>query len=307
MLDLPKHKDVIMAGYLLNVGYLALLVLCSPLLLYAAVCKGKYRAGFAAKFLGRVPIRSGHRSCVWFHAVSVGEVQLVAPIVAKLRERLPELQIVISTTTHTGYAVAKRKYDCHTVFYCPLDFTWSTAVAMRRIRPSVVVLAELELWPNLVRAARRYGSKVAVVNGRLSDHSFRGYLRIRPVVSRLLKSINLVAAQNQTYADRFLRLGAEPAAVRQARGGLSKFYMQVDLDRDGQWSNHEFLLFMQQLKLPLSTREIEQVFTRLALAGATARLASGMVVPGVDTSNAVRLEELEAALEKTACRSAAHR
>ena len=213
MLDLPKHKDVIMAGYLLNVGYLALLVLCSPLLLYAAVCKGKYRAGFAAKFLGRVPIRSGHRSCVWFHAVSVGEVQLVAPIVAKLRERLPELQIVISTTTHTGYAVAKRKYDCHTVFYCPLDFTWSTAAAMRRIRPSVVVLAELELWPNLVRAARRYGSKVAVVNGRLSDHSFRGYLRIRPVVSRLLKSINLVAAQNQTYADRFLRLGAEPAAV----------------------------------------------------------------------------------------------
>lgn len=202
-----------MGGYLLNVVYLALIVLFSPWLLYAAIRNGKYRAGFTAKFLGRIPIRAGDKRCIWFHAVSVGEVQLIAPVVAALRERLPDLEIAISTTTRTGYAVAKQKYAPHVVFYCPLDFTWSTAAAMRRIRPDVLVLAELELWPNLVRAAQSRGAKVAVVNGRLSEHSFRGYRRIRPLAARLLKSIDLIAAQNQTYAERFVRLGAAPSSV----------------------------------------------------------------------------------------------
>jgi 3-deoxy-D-manno-octulosonic-acid transferase len=84
---------------------------------------------------------------------------------------------------------------------------------MRRVRPDVLVLAGLELWPNLIRAARRHGAKVAVINGRLGEKSFRGYRRIRPLVARLLRQIDLLAVQDETYAERFRRLGARPETV----------------------------------------------------------------------------------------------
>ena len=82
---------------------------------------------------------------------------------------------MISTTTRTGFALARKKYAGYQVFYCPLDFSWAVRQALRRIRPAVLVLAELEMWPNLIRAARDYGAAVAMVNGRLSEKSFRGY------------------------------------------------------------------------------------------------------------------------------------
>ncbi len=202
-----------MVGYILNVVYLALIVAASPLLIYSAIRKGKYREGFAEKFLGRVPKRDGQRTCIWFHAVSVGEVQLLGPLLAELQQRAPDVEAVISTTTKTGFALAKKKHADALVFYCPLDFTWATASAMQRIRPDLLVLAELELWPNLVAAARNIGARLAVVNGRLSENSFRGYRRIRPLVARLLRSIDRIATQTPQYAERFTELGAEPDRV----------------------------------------------------------------------------------------------
>ena len=83
-------------------------------------------------------------------------------------------------------ALAKKKYPQLTVFYCPLDFSWAVKAAIRRVRPDVLVLAELELWPNLIGFARRSGARVAVINGRLSERSARGYGRIRLFVARLL-------------------------------------------------------------------------------------------------------------------------
>ncbi len=201
-------------SYLLNLVYLAGLAVCFPWLLFAAVRKGKYREGFAAKFFGAVPIRSGGRKCLWLHAVSVGEVNLLESLLTEIARRAADWECVISTTTMTGFALAKTKYAGYTVFYCPLDFSWAVRRAMRRIRPDVLVLAELELWPNLIRAARSFGAKVAVINGRLSEKSFRGYRRVRPLLARLFGSIDLVAAQNQTYAGRFLALGANSLAVR---------------------------------------------------------------------------------------------
>jgi 3-deoxy-D-manno-octulosonic-acid transferase len=120
---------------------------------------------------------------------------------------------VISTTTKTGFDLAKKKYSPRTVFYCPLDFSWAVRAAVKRIRPQLLVLAELELWPNLIRATQKHGARVAVVNGRLSDGSLRGYRRIRPLIARLLQSLDAVAAQNAEYAERFRDLGARPDAV----------------------------------------------------------------------------------------------
>ena len=154
--------------YLLDAAYLFALLLASPWLLWRSLRTGKYREGFGAKLLGFVPERTSVGPCVWLHAVSVGEVNLLGTLLAELASARPDWQCVVSTTTQTGYALARRRYPDLTVFYCPLDFSWAVRRAMRRIRPTLLVLAELELWPNLIRLATENGAKVAIVNGRLS-------------------------------------------------------------------------------------------------------------------------------------------
>lgn len=200
-------------SYLLNVVYLALLLAASPWLCAAAIRKGKYRSGYAEKLLGRVPLRGGSRPCIWLHAVSVGEVNLLRPLIARIAARRPDVQCVVSTTTATGYALAKTRYADLTVFYCPLDFSWAVCHALDRLRPDLLVLAELELWPNLIRAARRRGTRVIVVNGRMGEKSFRGYRKIRPLMARLLPRIDVIAAQDAVIADRFARLGMPRAKL----------------------------------------------------------------------------------------------
>ncbi len=200
-------------AYLLNLAYLGLVALASPLLIFRALTQGKYRQGWGAKLLGLAPRREGDAFCVWLHAVSVGEVNLLKPLVERLARARPDWQVVISTTTRTGYALARQKYEDHTVFYCPLDFSWAVRTAMRRVRPDLLLLAELELWPNLIRAAKRCGAGVGIVNGRLSQRSFRGYRRLRRLIAGMLRQIDLVAVQNEEYAERFLLLGARPETV----------------------------------------------------------------------------------------------
>lgn len=200
-------------GYLLNVAYLALIAAALPWLLYQRLRHGKYRDGWREKFLGLLPPRSGEAPCIWFHAVSVGEVNLLVPLVERWQRLHPAWAIAISTTTQTGFQLAKKRYPQHTVVYCPLDFTWAVRRAMRALRPDLLVLSELELWPNLIAAAKEHGAKVAVINGRLSEKSFRGYRRVRWLLSRLLPQIDAIAVQNEEYAARFLALGATPSAV----------------------------------------------------------------------------------------------
>src|SRR3954471_12668293 len=147
---------------LLNLIYATLLAACSPLLLYRSLRTGRYREGWAEKLLGDAPHRIGDRPCVWFHAVSVGEVLLLRPVVRELERRRPGWDVVVSTTTSTGLAVARRTYPDLVTFYAPLDFSWATREAVARIRPTVLALVELELWPNLVWSAHRAGARVAI-------------------------------------------------------------------------------------------------------------------------------------------------
>jgi 3-deoxy-D-manno-octulosonic-acid transferase len=215
--------------FVLNALYVLLLLAVSPWLIAAAVRRGKYRAGWREKLLGLVPVRSGSAPCAWIHAVSLGEVSLIAPLVRELGMNRPDCEIAISTTTLTGHALAKSRYPELCVFYCPLDFSWAVRRAIMRLRPSVLVLAELELWPNLIRECRRAQVPVAIVNARLSDRSFRGYSRFRWFARRLLSMVNVIAAQNELYADRFRRLGAARENVSVA--GSLKFD-GAETDRD---------------------------------------------------------------------------
>jgi 3-deoxy-D-manno-octulosonic-acid transferase len=193
--------------YLLNLLYLLLLFAASPWLLYKAVTTGKYRRGMFRKLLGLTSIRKGDRPCVWFHAVSVGEVLLLRRVIARFRERYPAYECVLSTTTNTGYDVAVEKFPDLTVFYWPFDFTWAVKRALRRIRPHLVVLAELELWPNFIRITKGNGIPLAVINGRMTEQSFQGYRRLRRALGGVLASVDLYAVQTAEYAERFAALG----------------------------------------------------------------------------------------------------
>ena len=202
-------------AYLLNVVYLALLVVFSPCLCWKGLKRGKYRQGWAEKVLGEAPMRSprSDRPCLWFHAVSVGEVLLLKPVIAELA-RKEDWEVVISTSTTTGLAVARRTYPELVTFYAPLDFSWATKRAVARVRPTVLALVELELWPNLLAAASGFGAKVAIVNGRLSERSHRGYRRIRWALRPTLGRMDAVNAQTEEYARRFIDLGLPASKVR---------------------------------------------------------------------------------------------
>lgn len=118
--------------YLLNFLYLLLIVIASPWLVLSALRKGKYREGYSEKLFGLVPRRMSNKKCLWLHAVSVGEVNLLAPLLRMIAREEPEWECVISTTTKAGMELARKKYPGHTVFYCPLDFTWAVNGAVRR-------------------------------------------------------------------------------------------------------------------------------------------------------------------------------
>src|SRR4051794_34961797 len=137
-------------AYLLNVAYVATILFALPWLVYQRLRNGKYREGWDAKLWGRVPERKGDKSCIWLHAVSVGEVNLIEAVLKRWEALHPDWDCVISTTTQAGYHLALKKYAPRTVIYAPLDFTWSVNRALRRLRPDLLVLTELELWPNLV-------------------------------------------------------------------------------------------------------------------------------------------------------------
>ena len=204
----------------LNLMYLAALTFASPLIAYKSWRTGKYREGFGQKLMGRLRTRKGSRYCVWLHAVSVGEVNLIEVLIEELRRRHPKWEFCVTTSTKSGYDLARKKYRRdYAVFYCPLDFTWAVKRAVRRVRPDLLLLAELELWPNLIAEVKKQGGKVAVVNGRLSENSFKGYRRLGSIVQKTLASVDLVAAQDQATAERFEAIGAKPEVI-QVSGSL---------------------------------------------------------------------------------------
>jgi 3-deoxy-D-manno-octulosonic-acid transferase len=198
----------------LNLIYMGLLAALSPLLALRAWKTGKYREGWIEKLLGRAPIRVGDRPCLWFHAVSVGEILLLRPLIAEFARRRPGWEVVVSTTTSTGLALARKTYPDLVTFYAPLDFSWATRRAVSRIRPTILALVELEVWPNLVRAAKQAGSRVAIINGRLSARSHRGYRRLRGPLRPTFRRLDAVAAQTAEYAERFADLGVAPGKIR---------------------------------------------------------------------------------------------
>lgn len=153
---------------------------------------------------------------VLIHSVSLGEINATRSLVEELLARQSDLRIVVTSTTTTGFARAQEVYGAHpriTVDRYPLDLTHAVARLLDRHRPDAVVLMELELWPNFLRICRRRDTPVLVVNGRLTTHSLSRYRLIGPLARSMMRSLTLVCAQDDTYRQRFVAVGADPARV----------------------------------------------------------------------------------------------
>jgi 3-deoxy-D-manno-octulosonic-acid transferase len=182
--------------------------------------QGKYREGLGER-LGKVPARLQRQfpASVWVHAVSVGEVLAVSQLVADLRRLFPKYRVVVSTTTATGQKLAKKHFGDDSVFYFPLDFAFAIRPYLSALQPRLIILAETEFWPNFLRLAHAGGSRIAVVNARISDRSLPGYRRFRPIWKSTLKNIDLFLAQTPEDAARLRDIGAAGQAV-QVSGNL---------------------------------------------------------------------------------------
>jgi 3-deoxy-D-manno-octulosonic-acid transferase len=191
--------------------FLLAFLLYSPVLLARRLFDRRPRANLRER-MGYVPRATGDRPLVWIHGVSVGEVKAASNFVARLRADRPDLQLVISATTPNGHLVARQEYpDLPVVFY-PLDFANFPGRALDRLRPRCVLLMELEIWPNFLQAARQRGIPVAVINGRISERTFRGYRLLRGLLPQL-DLITKYCVQDPSYQRRLLELGVDPARV----------------------------------------------------------------------------------------------
>ncbi len=183
-----------------------------PIAIYNATVLRKNRSGWAERF-GRLPEFPPGGRRVWVHAVSLGEINATPRVVKSLQEHVPDVSFVISTTTDTGYRRAVELYGADRVVRFPLDFSWVVRRVFDALQPAMIVLVELEVWPNMVAEAARRGVPVVVVNGRLTERSARRLAWFGTAMRGVFSKLTWVGAQDETIAARFRALGVDPRRV----------------------------------------------------------------------------------------------
>lgn len=152
---------------------------------------------------------------IWIHAVSVGELFVALRFIEEYRKAHPDARFVVSTNTSTGHALAEKQIDRRDVLiYFPLDIPFIIRKAFDAILPLKLILVECEIWPNLIREAHRRDIPISLINGRISDSSFRGYMKLRPFACRLLPMIDPICVQGRQDAERMQAMGARPETVK---------------------------------------------------------------------------------------------
>jgi 3-deoxy-D-manno-octulosonic-acid transferase len=199
---------------IVDFAYYGALWLIWPYLLARVLpARGRRHLAGMRERLGACAPRQGSRPCIWIHGVSVGEIRAAAPLVAALEKAHPEFEVVLSTSTGTGQEVAKKSFQGKQVFYWPIDFSWAVRRVFERVRPDLVILVELEIWPNFLGEAFRRRVPVVLANGRISEKSYRGYKLVRSWLFDPIGRLARFCVQTDVYADRFRRLGIPPELI----------------------------------------------------------------------------------------------
>lgn len=196
---------------LLTIGFIVLL----PRFLFDAATGGKWASGFWQR-LGFLPDFKQDEPVIWLHCVSVGEANAARPLVKEIKENFPGHSLIVSTTTKTGQKLAKEIFEgkAEAIFYFPFDFKFSVRRALRKFNPNVVLLMETEIWFNFIREAHKSGARLVIVNGRLSEKSFKRYSYIKKFMRRVLTYLDLALMQGNSDATRLMSLGMRGNRVK---------------------------------------------------------------------------------------------
>jgi 3-deoxy-D-manno-octulosonic-acid transferase len=165
---------------------------------------------FAPETLAKV---AGRRP-VWFQAASVGEVVAASSIIKEFKRQLPDIPVLISSGTASGYEMAQRILpEADAIIFYPPDLPWLPGRIVNRIQPRAYVPVETELWPNFIRAARRRSIPVVMVNGRIGERSVDHYRQLRRMFTKMLGTVARFCMQSTIDAQYVIRLGADPHRV----------------------------------------------------------------------------------------------
>ena len=193
-----------------NLFYILAAIIYLPVFLW----RRKFHPGFQTR-LGRLPEDLNLGQPIWIHAVSVGEAKAVKGLFEELKKKYPGRNFVISTVTPTGNKIARAiAADNDFVTYLPLDLSFIVRKVLERVNPCLFILAETEIWPNLIRCLYQKRIPVLVVNGRISGASFKGYRLAAFLLKPILNKISLFCAQTQRDADRLICLGVLRDKIR---------------------------------------------------------------------------------------------
>ena len=283
ILDRSRNAEFgVFRGSLMYMIYSLLLIIWGlallPVFLYKALRQGKRMPGIRLRF-GRLPEhlhadphgkhdkhgKNDKRDVIWFHSCSVGETLSLEPLTRALRRRLPNARFLFSTITQTGHEIAVRNFGAENVFYFPIDFAFVIKRVLDCICPSMIVIIDTEIWPNLLRHARSRGIPVALANGRISPGSFRHYRRARPALRRVFQNYAALMMQSDEDTKRVTAIGAPPEIV--STPGNMKF------DRG----------FLQKNLRDELRRDLADNFLRIKNADAAPLIVAGSTHPGEES------------------------
>ena len=214
-----------MKWLLYNALFAVAYLLMVPSFLLRMKRRGGYRARFSDRFgryppeilaaLSHEPRTTNHEPRIWIHAVSVGEVQVAGQLMRAMRERNPNVRFVFSTTSSTGWKTAEREVTpADVLIYNPLDFGGCVKRALNAVNPRAVILTETEIWPNFIRALKKRGVPVYLVNARISDRSAPRYKALRWFFGEVFRCFAKIYAQSDLDAKRLTDAGADPVTVQ---------------------------------------------------------------------------------------------
>ena len=211
---------------ILDLAYLLVFLLSSPLWLLLLLVKPAFRAGLRERF---VPAAGGAptKNTIWLHGSSAGEIDLLHPLLARIEKKFPDSSIVISAFAISGYSFAKKAFPNHRVIYFPADLAFIIRRFFRTLNPSLIVVVESELWPNFFAVAERSGIPLCVVNGKMSAKSLRSHQRTG-LIPWALRKVSLIAVQTEDHAERFSNLGVRAASIHVT--GNMKYDLSDDAD-----------------------------------------------------------------------------
>ena len=277
--------------------YNVVLLVLSPLIVAVLLSKPRCRPGLLQR-LGLQESPSGQSAShnkppiptppvIWIHAVSLGEVVAVTPLVNELHRRHPTYRLVVSTVTETGReAVEQRLAGVAEHCYAPLDFPWVVSRFIERLQPCLYLFVETELWPNLLWYLRRHGVPTILVNGRLSTRSFarQQWAPVRSFYRTMLQTLSLCLMQSDRDVDRIVALGAEASRVR--RTGNIKFDQPIPVVAEGGRTRaHLGLQDTEQLFVAGSTHPGEEEILVECYRALVARCPSAVLLSLLDILN----------------------